>query len=159
MTNIDAKAVASSLGIESRVLRRFLRSDVSSFTPVGTGKQYSFEEKDLSTLEEEFKTWKAGGRGTRKTVTQKEISKNHPSLNVNLTDTEADEALSSPSPKQSDLEVWAEDEWTTARIDAALLRYRRDPAYRAEVARKDREATQKLIAACRAAELRAIKEA
>lgn len=150
MTNIDAKAVATSLGIESRVLRRFLRSDVSSFTPVGTGKQYRFEEKDLPTLEEEFKTWK-GGRSTRKT-TPKETPA--PSLNVPRVSLEAVENLSH-SRQMSDREVWAEDEWTTELIDAALLRYQTDPAHRAEVARRDREANEKLLAMIAEAGLKA----
>lgn len=146
MTNLDAKAVATTLGVESRVLRRFLRSDVSSFTPVGTGNQYRFEEKDLSTLEEEFKAWK-GGKSTRKPVTQKAIAKEHPALAAEVTPVE------SSSRRMTDLEVWAEDEWTTGRIDAALLRYQRDPAHRAMVAQKDREANERLLKLIHAAEL------
>jgi len=147
MTNLDAKAVATTLGVESRVLRRFLRSDVSSFTPVGTGKQYRFEEKDLSTLEEEFKAWK-GGKSTRKATPKK--------ITVEVPETEV-APVENSSRRMTDLEVWAEDEWTTARIDAALLRYRKDPAHRAMVAQKDREANERLLKLIHAAELSAKK--
>ena len=57
---MDSRAVASALGTDSKTLRRFLRSDASSVTPVGSGGRYTFDEVDMDTIRSEFATWSAG---------------------------------------------------------------------------------------------------
>lgn len=57
---MDSRAVASALKTDPKTLRRFLRSDASSVTPVGSGGRYTFDENDLPTMREEFATWSVG---------------------------------------------------------------------------------------------------
>jgi hypothetical protein len=57
---MDSRAVAVELGTDAKTLRRFLRSDGSSVTPVGSGGRYTFDEADMPTIREEFATWSAG---------------------------------------------------------------------------------------------------
>jgi hypothetical protein len=57
---MDSQAVASAVGTDPRTLRRFLRSDASSVTPVGSGGRYVFDEADMPTIKAEFATWSAG---------------------------------------------------------------------------------------------------
>lgn len=54
---MDSRAVASALDTDPKTLRRFLRSDTSSVTPVGSGGRYVFDEADLPTMRTEFGVW------------------------------------------------------------------------------------------------------
>lgn len=57
---MDSRDVASALGTDSKTLRRFLRSDASTVTPVGSGGRYAFDEADMPTIRDEFGVWLAG---------------------------------------------------------------------------------------------------
>lgn len=57
---MDSTAVAAALNTDPKTLRRFLRSDASSVTPVGSGGRYVFDEGDMPTIASEFSTWVAG---------------------------------------------------------------------------------------------------
>jgi hypothetical protein len=57
---VDSRAVADALGTDPKTLRRFLRSDASSVTPVGSGGRYEFAEEDMLTMHAEFAEWMAG---------------------------------------------------------------------------------------------------
>jgi hypothetical protein len=60
---MDTKTVATLLGTQARVLRRWLRSDGSTFTAVGSGARYEFTERDVATIRTRFNAWQsANGR-------------------------------------------------------------------------------------------------
>lgn len=50
----SAKKAARELGIEARILRKFLRSDASPFEPVGQGQRYVFDAEDMKVLKKAF---------------------------------------------------------------------------------------------------------
>jgi hypothetical protein len=54
---MDTRAVAENLGTTPRMLRRFLRSDQSTFTAVGSGARYDFTSSDLTALAPRFRAW------------------------------------------------------------------------------------------------------
>jgi hypothetical protein len=54
---MDSRAVASALDTDPKTLRRFLRSETSSVTPVGSGGRYVFDEADLPIMRAEFGVW------------------------------------------------------------------------------------------------------
>lgn len=54
---MDTKAVAALIGTSPRVLRRFLRSEGSTFTAVGSNARYDFTERDLPTIRTRFAAW------------------------------------------------------------------------------------------------------
>lgn len=51
---ISAKQAARELGIEARILRKFLRSDASPFEAVGQGQRYVFDSEDMKVLKKAF---------------------------------------------------------------------------------------------------------
>jgi hypothetical protein len=59
---MDTKQVAEELGTTSRILRVFLRSDHSTFVPVGSGSRYEFTERELPTLRKRFADWNRDGK-------------------------------------------------------------------------------------------------
>lgn len=59
---ISAKAAAIELGTDARTLRKFLRSDKSTFEPCGQGNRYEFTAKQLKKLKTEFASWSAGSK-------------------------------------------------------------------------------------------------
>lgn len=54
---MDTRAVAEELGTDVKALRRFLRSDMSSVEPVGSGGRYVFTSEQIPTLKAEFDNW------------------------------------------------------------------------------------------------------
>jgi hypothetical protein len=64
MGSIDTKAVASALGTEPKILRRFLRDPKSTYAAVGSGSRYDFTENDLPELTRRFQEW-AGNKASR----------------------------------------------------------------------------------------------
>jgi hypothetical protein len=66
---MDTKSVATMLGTDARVLRRFLRDKRSTFTAVGSGSRYEFTETDLPELERRFRDWMSNKQPSRTPVT------------------------------------------------------------------------------------------
>lgn len=56
---MNTRAVADALGIESKVLRRFIRSPQCSFTACGSGGRYEFTPDDIPRLSDELAGWLA----------------------------------------------------------------------------------------------------
>lgn len=54
---MDSKEVAALLGTTTRILRRFLRSPQSTFSAVGSGARYDFNDSDIPTLRKRFIEW------------------------------------------------------------------------------------------------------
>jgi hypothetical protein len=56
---LTSRQVASELGTESKILRRFLRADPTYNNP-GSGGRYTFVATDLPTLRKRFQKWAEG---------------------------------------------------------------------------------------------------
>lgn len=54
---ISAKGAAHRMGVDARVIRKFLRSNDSPFEPVGQGHRYEFTEADFVKLMKKFAKW------------------------------------------------------------------------------------------------------
>lgn len=54
---MDTKAVAELIGTSPRVLRRWLRTEGSTFTAVGSNARYDFTDRDLPTIRTRFAAW------------------------------------------------------------------------------------------------------
>lgn len=71
---MNTAEVAERLGTTPRELRQFLRSDHSTFVPVGSGARYDFTARELPTLTTRFTEWKTAGRprpaGTKQPVVE-----------------------------------------------------------------------------------------
>lgn len=65
---MDTKTVATALGTDARVLRRFLRDPKSTFSAVGSGSRYTFTESDIPELERRFADWQGNKQPARPTV-------------------------------------------------------------------------------------------
>lgn len=63
-----AKALARQLGVDPKVLRKFLRSGHSSFDPVGQGGRYEFTDDQVASISREWAQHKSGS-------TAKELTK------------------------------------------------------------------------------------
>lgn len=59
---MDTAEVASIIGTSARVLRQFLRSDHSTFVPVGSGARYDFTDRELPTIRSRFSDWQQAGK-------------------------------------------------------------------------------------------------
>lgn len=69
MTTTTAQ-VAEELGTDSRTFRKFLRSDISPFEPVGQGSRYVFpDDLDIAALKKTFADWSSGRRSSTTTPT------------------------------------------------------------------------------------------
>lgn len=64
-TALTTAQVATKLKTDARTLRKFLRSSVSTFTPVGQGKKYQLQDTDLPSLTEQFRAWSDGKPRTK----------------------------------------------------------------------------------------------
>lgn len=54
---LSAKGAARQLGTTARNLRKFLRSDDTSFEAVGQGRRYEFDSQQFKKLKKEFELW------------------------------------------------------------------------------------------------------
>lgn len=70
---MDTKAVATLLGTETRILRRFLRDPKSTFKAVGSGSRYEFTEADIPELERRFSDWLGTKQANRPAITIKTV--------------------------------------------------------------------------------------
>lgn len=137
-STLDTSTISNLLGVESRILRRYLRSKASSFTPVGTGNKYHFTENDIPTLEVEFKKWQANKQVKTPKVSTPEL--------------EVTRQWEDPVPQHrnmTDLEVWMEDPWTSdggKRIESIMQRHQTDARYRLQVAEEDARQVARLRA-------------
>jgi hypothetical protein len=120
---MDTKTIATALGTEPRILRRFLRDPKSTFSAVGSGSRYTFTEADLPELERRFHEW-AGNKSARPTITLPKVDVD-PVVEQRL----RDEA------------VWAEECTLNQPIRLGDMR---DPRVRAQVRAKAREWDRRL---------------
>lgn len=56
----SAKQVATRIGTEAKVLRKFFRDPNSGFKAVGQGGRYDFDETDIPKIKAAFDTWNKG---------------------------------------------------------------------------------------------------
>ncbi len=54
---MNTSAVASQLGTNPKTLRRFLRSEQSTFVAVGSGARYDFTSADVAAMRPRFAAW------------------------------------------------------------------------------------------------------
>jgi hypothetical protein len=124
---MNTAEVAEHLGTTPRELRQFLRSDHSTFVPVGSGARYDFTTRELPTLATRFTEWKTAGRprpaGTKVTVT------------IPLPDD--DHARRLAEQRASDRVVWEEE-------GPIVIPDIRDPRVRARALRDARAAEDRL---------------
>ena len=59
---LGAKQVARRLGVEARILRKFLRSDASPYNAVGQGARYNFKESEVKRIKLYFDAWRNGAK-------------------------------------------------------------------------------------------------
>src|SRR5262245_37149638 len=59
---MDTSEVAAQLGTTPRTLRVFLRSQHSTFVPVGSGARYDFTDREIPMLEKRFAEWQKAGK-------------------------------------------------------------------------------------------------
>lgn len=108
---MDTKAVATLLGTETRILRRFLRDPRSTFKAVGSGSRYEFTEADIPEVERRFNDWLGTKQANRPTVVLKSV------------------ADTIESQREKDRAVWEEE-------GPVFLPDLRDPKVLAQVRRK-----------------------
>lgn len=67
---LTAKQVATRIGTDAKVLRKFFRSAASTVEAVGQGGRYEFAKEDLDKIKSEFETWQSGNkaRGSKRTA-------------------------------------------------------------------------------------------
>ena len=58
-TAASAAEVAAMLDTTPKIFRRFLRDESSTFRPVGQGKRYTFEARDIAAAKRLFPIWSA----------------------------------------------------------------------------------------------------
>lgn len=56
----SAKQVATRIGTEARVLRKFFRDPNSGYDPVGQGGRYDFPETEIAIIKVKFDQWSKG---------------------------------------------------------------------------------------------------
>lgn len=56
----SAKQVATRIGTEAKILRKFFRDDNSGYKAVGQGGRYEFPESDLPAIKKAFDEWNKG---------------------------------------------------------------------------------------------------
>lgn len=59
---LTAKQVATRIGTDAKVLRKFFRSPASTVEAVGQGGRYEFAKTDLDKIKQEFETWQSGNK-------------------------------------------------------------------------------------------------
>lgn len=63
-----AAEVAAMLDVDPKTFRRYLRDETSTFRPVGQGKRYGFDAKEIAWIKVHFPAWQAKHtRGAKKT--------------------------------------------------------------------------------------------
>lgn len=118
---MDTKEIATLLGTEPKILRRFLRSPACPFQSVGSGARYSFTKAQIDELKAGFVIWSKGKivvprpRQPKQTA-QRQLSR--------------------------DQQVW-EDEARRGKV--IVLEDIRDPRVRAKVKRIAREQEERLM--------------
>jgi hypothetical protein len=117
---MDTKTIATALGTEPRILRRFLRDPKSTFSAVGSGSRYVFTEADLPELERRFHEWAGDKQANRPAIT----------ILREKTDPMVDQRI-------RDEAVWAEE-------DPVTMEDLRDPRVRARVRAIAREWDRRL---------------
>lgn len=126
---MDTKVIASMLGTDTRVLRRFLRDPKSTFKAVGSGSRYEFTESDLPELTRRFQDWIGNKQPMRPPVTLKVVD-------------------SAEEQRKRDMEVWAEED--ARRGGPLVMADIRDPKVRRAVRAKadewDRRLNERLLA-------------
>lgn len=115
---VDTSEVAAHLNTDTKVLRRFLRSNASPIKAVGSGARYRITRDDLPALEEGFKAW----------------AKNRP--------------VTAPRPRRDPTPIVAQsrDEQVWADEGPIVMADIRDPRVRAAVRRKAKEQEDRLMA-------------
>jgi hypothetical protein len=111
---MDTRQVADTLGIDPKLLRRFIRSPQCSFTACGSGGRYEFTPDDIPRLSEELAGWLA---------THKERALVKPPVKPKAS------RRSKPTPEEYDRAVWDEE-------GEVILPDIRDPRVRAGVRRQ-----------------------
>jgi len=53
-----AKQLAREMGITPRIFRKFIRTRISTDTPVGRGKRYEFSALEVPRIRSEFHAWR-----------------------------------------------------------------------------------------------------
>jgi hypothetical protein len=119
---MDTAEVASIIGTSARVLRQFLRSDHSTFVPVGSGARYDFTDRELPTIKSRFFDWQQAGKP------KPSINTRPPESVVKARKTKLSRQL------ERDQQVWAEE-------GEVFLPDIRDPRVRAR-ARADAKAAE-----------------
>lgn len=69
---LSAKQAAIEIGTDARTLRKFLRSDSSTFEPCGQGNRYEFTAKQLKKLQREFDAWGSKAKSPSKSKGKKQ---------------------------------------------------------------------------------------
>lgn len=59
-TTFSAKQVATRIGTEAKILRKFFRDPNSGYKAVGQGGRYDFPESELPEIREKFNAWNKG---------------------------------------------------------------------------------------------------
>lgn len=59
MATITAKELAVACETDARTVRKFLRSDANTISPVGKGSRYAIEKRQVKSLTKAFKAWDA----------------------------------------------------------------------------------------------------
>jgi hypothetical protein len=111
---MDTKEAAEALGTTPRELRAFLRSEFSTFVPVGSGSRYDFNDKDIVTLGKRFPEWKGAGKPNSKKT------------GSTTTTTTRSSSAKRENQRRKDSVVWAEE-------SPVVLEDIRNPRVRARV--------------------------
>jgi hypothetical protein len=56
---VNTRTIAAQLGLDSKTLRRFIRSNDCTFQAVGQGGRYEFDEADIPVLADQLAAWMA----------------------------------------------------------------------------------------------------
>lgn len=59
MATITAKELAVACDTDARTVRKFLRSDANTISPVGKGSRYAIEKRQVKSLSKAFAAWEA----------------------------------------------------------------------------------------------------
>lgn len=129
---MDTRTIASRLGTEPKILRRYLRDPRCPFKPVGSGSRYTFSNAELEELTTGFIEWSRGKSVVSTTPRRK--------------------AAPTESQESKDAEVWKEEEESRQRRGkgAIVLDDIWDPRVRArvkaEAARQEQRLNDLLLA-------------
>lgn len=107
---ISAKAAAIEIGTDARTLRKFLRSDSSTFEPCGQGNRYEFTKSQMKKLAKEFAAW-GGGKSTPKKGTKQPVAQEPDDDDADIVeedDIEVEDEESDDIPDTGEDEDWEE---------------------------------------------------